>query len=106
MCGLIIRDGDLEGIVSMAVFPVQWPSDLLVQLLKGSLSGFGDMAHDGVNRLALVVPLLALDDIFGRNSTLGKIDVTCTETEPIRRMLSSTFRVGHTCPFPYQHEAR
>ena len=74
-----IRDRNLESIVGVAVFPVQGPGDLLVESLQGSLSRLGDVAHDGVHRLALVVPLLALDHILGGNTTLGKIDITCAE---------------------------
>jgi hypothetical protein len=72
-----IRDRNLESIVRVAVFPVQGPGDLLVEGLEGSLSRLSDVAHDGVHRLALVVPLLALDHILGGNTTLGKIDITC-----------------------------
>lgn len=74
-----IRDRDLESIVGVAVFPVQGPGNLLVEGLEGGLSRLCDVAHNGVHRLALVVPLLALDHILGGNTTLGKIDVTCAE---------------------------
>lgn len=73
-----VRDRDLEGIVRVAVFLVQRPSDGLVEGLEGGLSGLCDMAHDRVHSLALVVTLLALDDILGGDTTLGKIDITCS----------------------------
>jgi hypothetical protein len=34
------------------------------------------MSQDRVHHLALVEPLFALDDIFGRDTALGKIDVS------------------------------
>ena len=71
-----VRDRDLEGIVRVAVFPVQGPGNLLVKGLQGGLGGLGDVAHDGVHGLALVVALFALDDILGRDTALGKINVT------------------------------
>lgn len=71
-----LRDGKLEGIVRVTVFPVQWPSNLLVQRLEGSEGSLRNMAHDGVHGLALVISLFTLDNILGRNSTLGKIDVS------------------------------
>lgn len=74
-----IRDGELESIVRVAVFAVQGPGDLLVEGLKRGLGGLGDVAHDRVNSLALVVPLLTLNHIFGRDTSLGKIDITCTQ---------------------------
>lgn len=33
------------------------------------------MSHYGVDNLALVVPLVALDDVLGGHSALGEIDV-------------------------------
>lgn len=74
-----VRDRDLESIVGVAVFPVQGPGDQLVEGLERGLSSLCDVAHDGVHRLALVVPFLALDHILGGNTTLGKIDVTYAE---------------------------
>lgn len=60
----------------MTVFPVEGPCDGLVELLDGGLDLLGDMAHYRVHNLALVVPLVALDDVFGGDSTLGQINVT------------------------------
>ena len=71
------RDGELESIDRMAVFPVERPRDGLVKLLDGNLGLFGDMAHDRVAHLALVVSLLALDDILRRYTSLRKIDIPC-----------------------------
>lgn len=63
----------------MAVFAVQGPCDLLVEGLQRGLSRLGDVAHDRMHRLALIVPLLALNDIFGGDASLRKIDVTYTQ---------------------------
>lgn len=41
-----LRDGKLEGIVGVTVFPVQWPSNLLVQRLERSEGSLRNMAHD------------------------------------------------------------
>ena len=73
-----VRDGILERINSVAVFLHQRPADLLVEALNGLLGLLGDMSEDGVDHLGLVEALLALDDIFWGNTTLGKINVTCT----------------------------
>jgi hypothetical protein len=48
----------------MSVFLVQRPGNALVQVLDGVLGLFGNMSHDRMYHLALVVPFLALDDIF------------------------------------------
>lgn len=74
-----IRDGELEGIVRVAVFAVQGPCDLLVESLQRGLGGLGDVAHDGVHGLALVVSLLTLDHILGRDTALRKIDISCRQ---------------------------
>lgn len=71
-----VRDAELEGVDGVSVFPVEWPGDGLVQVLDGDLNLFGNVSHYGVNDFALVVPLIALDDVFGRHSALGQIDVT------------------------------
>lgn len=63
--------------MGVTVFPVQGPCDLRVEGLEGGLGRLGDVAHDRVNRFALVVPLLTLDDILRRDTTLGQIDVAC-----------------------------
>lgn len=60
----------------MAVLLVKRPGYALVQRLDGCVDLLGDMAHDGVDHLALVVTLLTLDDILGRHATLRQIDVT------------------------------
>jgi hypothetical protein len=93
--------------VGVAVFPVQGPGDLLVEVLEGSLSRLGDVAHDGVHRLALVVPLLALDHILGRDTTLGKIDVACVEpmSQPIG-LFPRMMILLQAYPSPYRHGGR
>lgn len=60
----------------MTVFTVQGPPDLRVEGLEGSLGSLCDVTHDRVHRLALVVSLLTLGNILGRDSSLGKIDVS------------------------------
>lgn len=64
-----VRDGQLESVNSMTIFAVQRPGYALVQRLDGSLGLFGNVSHDGVDHLALVVALLTLDDILGRNTS-------------------------------------
>ena len=54
----------------MSVFLVQGPADLLVELLDWRLGLLGNVTHNGVYHLALVIALLALDDIFWRDSSL------------------------------------
>lgn len=60
----------------MAIFLHQRPADGLIQLLNRLLRLLSNMSQDAVYHLALVEPLLTLDDIFGRDTTLGKIDIT------------------------------
>ncbi len=74
--GAILRDGELESVNRVAVLLVQRPGYSLVELLDGSLRLLGYMAHDGVDHLTLVIPLLTFDDILGRHPSLGEIDIT------------------------------
>lgn len=60
----------------MTIFLVQRPADGLVEILDGGFGRLCDMTHDGVHGFALVVALFALDDILGRDTTLGKINIT------------------------------
>ena len=54
----------------MSVLLVQWPANPLVQVFNGMICLLSNMSHDRVNHLALIVPLLTLDDIFRGNSSL------------------------------------
>jgi hypothetical protein len=74
--GLNLRDGVLERVDSVSVLLHQRPADGLVQRLDRLLGFLGDVSQDRVHHLALVEPLFALDDIFGRDAALGKIDVS------------------------------
>lgn len=71
-----IRDRKLESIKRVAVFLVEGPSYRLVKLLDGDQSLLGDVAHNRVDDLALVVTLLAANDILGGDTALGQIDIT------------------------------
>lgn len=62
------RDGELEGVNRMAKFAVQRPRYALIQGLDRGVGLLGDVAHDGMNHLALVVALLALNDILRRHT--------------------------------------
>lgn len=64
-----IRDRQLESVNGVAVFAVQGPGYALIQRLDGCLGLLGNVSHDGVDHLALVVSLLALDNILGRNTS-------------------------------------
>lgn len=64
-----IRDRQLKGVNGVTIFAVQGPGYALVQRLDRCLGLLGNVSHDGVDHLALVVSLLALDDIFGRNTS-------------------------------------
>jgi hypothetical protein len=59
----------------VSVLLVERPADALVDLLDGDLGLLGDVAHDAVHHLRLVVPFLALNDILRRHTTLRQIDV-------------------------------
>lgn len=72
---LRVGDAELEGVDGVAVFLVQRPANGLVQVLDGHLRLLGDVAHDAVDHLRLVVALLALDNVLGRHTALGQIDV-------------------------------
>lgn len=73
------RYRDPERIDGVAVLLVQGPGNGLVELLDGDVDLLGDVAHDGMYHLALVVTLLTLDDILGGDTTLREIDVTCSQ---------------------------
>lgn len=64
-----IRNGQLESVNSVAVLAVQGPGYALIQRLDRCLGLLGNVAHDGVDHLALVVSLLALDNILGRDTS-------------------------------------
>lgn len=64
-----VRNGQLESVNGMAVFAVQRPSYALIERFDWRLGLLGHMAHDGVDHLALVVSLLALDNVLGRNTS-------------------------------------
>jgi hypothetical protein len=66
---VVVRNGHLECVQCIPIFLVQWPSDVAVQLFHGRLGLFCHVPHDRRYHLALIVPLLALDDIFGGYST-------------------------------------
>lgn len=70
-----VGDGQLEGIDRVSVLLVQWPSNVLVEFLNWHSDLLCDVAHNAVDHLALVVPLLALDDILWADSALGQINV-------------------------------
>lgn len=75
------RYGQLESVYCMSVLLVQWPPNLLVQVFDGMVRLFGNVSHDRVNHLALVIPFLALYDILGRNSSLREIDISWKDTQ-------------------------
>jgi hypothetical protein len=54
----------------MAVLLVERPCYALVQLLDGDQCLLGNVSHDRVDHLALVIPLLALHNIFRRDTAL------------------------------------
>ncbi len=70
----------------MTVFLVQRPCYRLVEVLDRSKSLLGHVSHDGVDHLALVVPLFALDDILWRDSALRQIDVACILVSVLARV--------------------
>jgi hypothetical protein len=55
---------------------IQRPSDVFIQLFDWRFGLLGDVTHNRVDRFALVITILALDDIFSRYSSLRKIDIT------------------------------
>lgn len=61
---IVLRDRQLEGIIGMSVFLIQGPSDLLVKLFDRGLCLLGNVTHNRVYRLALVIPFLTLSDIL------------------------------------------
>ena len=65
---LYTRDGELEGVNRVAEFAVQRPCYALVQGLDRGVGLLGNVSHDRVDHLALVIALLALDDILRRHT--------------------------------------
>lgn len=66
----------------MSILFVQGPGNILIQLLDGGICLLGDMAHDAVDHFALVVALLALDNVLRRHSTLGQVNVSLFLVHP------------------------
>lgn len=64
------RNAELEGLVRVPVLCIQRPRDEPVDLSEVALRLVCNVPHDGVDLLALVVPLLALDDVVCRHSSL------------------------------------
>lgn len=71
-----LLERNLEGVVGVAVLLIQRPADCLAQVLQGYVVGLRDVRQHAVHRLRLVVPLLALDHVFGVDSPLGQINIT------------------------------
>ena len=59
----------------MAVLAVQRPSDALVERLEVDPEGLGNVAHDRVDELGLVVPVLAGVRLLLGDPALGEVDV-------------------------------
>ena len=60
----------------MTIFLVEWPPYCLIKLVDWSESLFGNVSHNRVHNLALVVTLFASDYIFWGHSALGQIDIS------------------------------
>jgi hypothetical protein len=56
--------------MGVAILPIQWPCDEVVDLFEVFARFVGDVSHDGVDRFRLGVAFLAFDDIFCRNTSL------------------------------------
>lgn len=63
----------------MTVLLVQRPCNEVVHEVHLDSRLLCYVSHDRVHGLALVVSLLALDNVLCRNSTLGEINVTCED---------------------------
>lgn len=61
---LDLRDRKLKGINSVTELSVKGPGYALIQGLDRNLGLLGNVSHDRVDHLALVVSLLAFDDIL------------------------------------------
>lgn len=61
----------------MSIFLVQRPRHELVDVFDFGARLLRHVPHDRVHRLGLVVLLFALDDILGRDTSLGQINVPC-----------------------------
>lgn len=86
--GVDVRDGQLESIDGVAVFLVQRPGNSLVQGLNWCLCLFGDMSHNQMYGLALVVSFFALDHVFGGHTSLRKINVTFLTQESVECVIA------------------
>lgn len=75
----------------MDILAVEGPSDMNIEVLKVKAHGLRDMAHDGMNKLALIVPLLAGLDILLGDTALREIDVAllAINTENHDRLLAA-----------------
>jgi hypothetical protein len=71
-----LRDGDLERIDGVSVLLHQWPTNRLVQILQWDFGLLCNVPKDRMHHFRLVVPLLTLDDIVWRDTTLGQINIT------------------------------
>lgn len=60
----------------MPVLLAERPGNLLVKHLDVDLHLASDVGEDRVNELALLVLLLALLNVLGRDTTLGKVNVS------------------------------
>jgi hypothetical protein len=59
------RNGELESVDRVTVSAVEGPGYALIEGLDGRVGLLRNVAHNGVHHLALIVPLLAFDDILG-----------------------------------------
>jgi hypothetical protein len=73
--GIGVGNDELEGLEGVAVLAVERPANALVERLEVDLEGLGDVAHDGVHELGLVVPILAGVRLLLGDTALGEVDV-------------------------------
>lgn len=80
----------------MAVLAVERPANPLVERLKVDLERLGDVAHDGVHELGLVVPVLARVRLLLGDAALGKVDVAlvAVDTEHDGGLLAANLDEG------------
>jgi hypothetical protein len=77
--GAAAPDRQLESVIGVAELGAERPRDLLVELLDVHLELAGDVRQDRVDELALLVLLLALLNVLGRDTPLRQVNVACAD---------------------------
>ena len=72
---LFLPQGELEGVVGVAMFAVHRPADGFIDLLESERVLLGDVAEHAVDHFGLIVAVLALLHVRGLHLPLRQVNI-------------------------------